>query len=252
MPIMHGPVADPIHLRRIGGFTLIELLLVMSIIAVLAAMLLPAVSSVKASAKRVNCLSNQRQMMLAMLAYAGDNDGYATPADTGWVGVGPYGGRHPTLMLMWHEYLPSDCLIATPTPQGLISWWNGYMRWPNILSCPAVDPGPASANNSWYYGVRWPTVNLAGGTPEPFLSNGAIRMARLNPVMPYLAESCLPTNPIRTQSCWQNGNAWGANWSIIRITHRGSAVVTFPDGHTVARAVPQLMEDQVTLEWSPP
>src|SRR5688500_1349140 len=72
---------------RKQGFTLVELLVVIGIIAVLVAMLMPALTKARRSAQQVACMSNMRQIGLAFLTFAANNKGHL-PACQG--ALGPY------------------------------------------------------------------------------------------------------------------------------------------------------------------
>src|SRR5271163_2692327 len=67
------------RLRRRWAFTLIELLVVIAIIAILAALLLPALSSIKEQGRSINCRSNLKQLQLCWEMYGNDNSGSLAP-----------------------------------------------------------------------------------------------------------------------------------------------------------------------------
>ena len=110
--------ANTFHpLRKNRGFTLIELLIVIAIIAILAALLLPALQSAKRSAYTAGCASNMKQLMVCALEYVGDTK-YVTPAKSG-------GGNNDSL---WER------IILKYTPMSYLD-----VGWSGVPNCKGKD-----------------------------------------------------------------------------------------------------------------
>lgn len=85
-------------MRRIKAFTLIELLVVIAIIAILASILFPVFAQAKASAKKVVCMSNFKQIGLGLTLYAADHDDGMPHVNQGAIGLPGWGYGPPDVI----------------------------------------------------------------------------------------------------------------------------------------------------------
>jgi len=125
------PAALVARRRTSTGFTLIELLVVIAIIAILAAMLLPALSRAKLQATSTTCLNDQKQIMLAWKMYTDDNHGVFPPNEEGrssaaWIDAGEM------------DYMGSKDntnLLDLIGPKSLIGPY--VLKQPRVFKCPS-------------------------------------------------------------------------------------------------------------------
>lgn len=226
--------------RTRQGFTLIELLVVVAIIGILASLLFPVFVQAREKGRQITCLSNLRQLAMAMVMYCQDNDGGFVPAQS------------PDNLMRWHGMRDSWDQPFDPTRGPLWSYYGSD----GLRACPSFAPAEASPGafeqGTGGYGYNGQYV---GGSPRPF------------PEMCIPAKESLLANPAETvmltdaafldcegnlteysfceapyYELWQSP----ANPST-HFRHHGMANVAFCDGH--ARAMP--MADTHSNGWCP-
>ena len=196
-----------------NGFTLIELLVVIAIIAILAAMLLPALSKAKQKAQGVLCMNNTKQLTLAWIMYAGDYRDFIAEVDNNQIG-----GTIAEWRQHWCGGIMSDyfnCINADTLKEGEL--WP-YAKSLNVYRCPS-------------------DVSTQGAALNPSVVKGQPRIRSYSCSQTFIASNWLPSPTYRWyQKMGQIANTSGT-WVFIEenpktINDGAFAVQMTPPGST--------------------
>lgn len=227
--------------RRRQGFTLIELLVVIAIIAILAALLLPAISKAKIKAQGVYCMNNSKQLQIAWIAYSDDFNSLLVYNNDN-------GPGEPLGWVMGWLRTPADAINADLLRTGLL--W-GYSKSVDIYKCPA-DHSTATVGTQTLPRVRSFSMNgNSWYTAQIDSSYWTFRKySQILQPSPAQAFVFLDEHPDDIDDGYFLVNVTGhAMWGNMPANyHNGACGFSFADGHSEIRK----WRDPATLALHPP
>lgn len=146
------------------GFTLAELLVVVSIIALLAGILLPALQKARRSARFLLNANNQRVVTVGVSSYATDNRGRFPPS-VATLGSGTrWSWREPTVLTAFQQRSPDVF-------RSVSQYLRGYIERPQPLFCPGAPSPYEFAEEAWAAGDAWDHPDLETDDADPLFGN---------------------------------------------------------------------------------
>jgi prepilin-type N-terminal cleavage/methylation domain-containing protein/prepilin-type processing-associated H-X9-DG protein len=217
-----------------GAFTLIELLVVIAIIAILASMLLPALARVKDSARGAQCLSQMRQLSLAVRLYADDHEDQFPRS------------QHSAFA---HTQLPWGRAIASQLGRSEQTWTNLLS---GIYHCPADRrTRPWSYGQNVYFELS-PDNDDYAGAPQAWRRLASVP----HPATTILhAEVAGDANNLSDTADHIMAHFWMTvqdACDVAGVRHKGRSNYNFVDGHAAARELCATFDPAKQLDlWNP-